>query len=55
MKHVEVEYIESGTFVGGEGDVFDAEIKYGEECVVLKKKDFEKLLDFKWRYEGLCK
>lgn len=40
MKTVEVEYIESGTFQGGEEDVFTAGIKYDETCIVLKKKDF---------------
>lgn len=39
-KPIEVEYIESGTFQGGEEDVFTAGIKYGETCVVLTKKDF---------------
>lgn len=44
-KHVEVEYIESGTFQGGEEDVSKANIDYGEDCIVIKKVDFEKLRD----------
>lgn len=44
MKHAEVEYIESGTFQGGEEDVFTAGIKYGEKCVVLTKKNFDLMM-----------
>lgn len=43
MKHVEVTYLESGTFQGGEEDVFKSGINYYEECVVLRKKDFAEL------------
>lgn len=43
MKTVEVEYIESGTFQGGEEDVFTAGIKYDESCIVVRKKDFARL------------
>lgn len=39
MKHVEVEYIESGAFQGSEEDVGRAGIKYGEECLVVKTAD----------------
>lgn len=45
IKHVPVEYIESGTFVGGEENTYDAKIKRGEICVVLKKSDFKLLMD----------
>lgn len=44
MKHIKVEYIESGTFVGGEEATYKARIKRGEICVVLKQSDFKKLL-----------
>lgn len=44
MKHVQVEYIESGAFQGGEEDVFNADITYDEECIVLKKADFERVM-----------
>lgn len=37
---ITVEYIESGTFVGGEEDVFNANIKTGDECVVMSKAAF---------------
>jgi hypothetical protein len=40
MKTVEVIYIESGTFVGGEEDVYLAKIGYDEACYVVKKKPF---------------
>jgi len=40
IKSVEVEYIESGTFCGGEEDVFNAGVERGETCVVIKKGDF---------------
>lgn len=43
MKTVLVEYLESGTFIGGEEDSFTARIEPGEVCVVLKKKDFDAL------------
>lgn len=35
---VEVEYLESGAFQGGEEDVFNAEIDTGEDCVVASAK-----------------
>lgn len=41
---VEVEYIESGTFCGGEEDCFNAEIESGAECVVLKKEIWEDIV-----------
>jgi hypothetical protein len=41
---VEVEYIESGAFQGGEEDVSNADIEYGEECLVVKKSHYSKLL-----------
>lgn len=47
MKHVKVEYIESGSFQGGEEDTSIAGIKYGEMCVVIKTKDFKALLEAK--------
>lgn len=34
----EVQYIESGTFQGGEEDVFNAGIEYNEECLVVPAK-----------------
>lgn len=43
LKAVEVEYIESGTFQGSEESVFMAGIKHNEDCVVLKKSDYERL------------
>lgn len=36
---VEVEYIESGSFAGGEEDVDLAGIKRGEVCMVIKVKE----------------
>lgn len=44
MKHVDVEYIESGTFVGGEEDTYEAGIKHGEACVVVTKEDFDAMV-----------
>lgn len=41
----EVEYIESGTFQGGEEDVFLAGIKRGQECIAMSKEYFEALQD----------
>lgn len=43
IKSVEVEYIDSGSFQGGEEDVFKADIGYDETCVVIKKRDFQNL------------
>ena len=43
IKYVECEYIESGTFQGGEEDVSIARIKYGEDCVAMSKKQFDSL------------
>ncbi len=43
IKHVKVEYIESGTFQGGEEDTSKAGINYGEECVVISKANFKLL------------
>jgi hypothetical protein len=44
IKTVLVDYIESGTFVGGEENAFVSGIKIGEQCVVLKEEDYELLL-----------
>ncbi len=43
MKVVAVEYVESGTFQGGEEDVFAAEIEYGETCAVMSQKSYDEL------------
>lgn len=40
---VEVEYLESGTFVGGEEDCFNAEISSGETCYVIKKAEYDRV------------
>lgn len=45
IKHVKVEYIESGSFQGGEGDVSIAKIEYGEKCIVLKESTFQAMKD----------
>ena len=42
-KYVSVEYIESGTFVGGEEDCFNAEIEQNKEYVVISKSDFVRM------------
>lgn len=39
LPSVEVQYLESGTFVGGENEVFDAGIKFDEMCEVVKRED----------------
>lgn len=44
MKTVQVQYIESGTFQGGEENVFNARIEYDEDCIVVKKGDFKRLV-----------
>jgi hypothetical protein len=54
-KSITAEYIESGTFQGGEEDVSKAGIEYGEEVVILKKAEYERLKDLAWRYEELSK
>lgn len=53
MKTVEIEYIESGAFQGGEEDVSTAGIKYGEMCIVMSKKTFSgiKVADMELRAE----
>lgn len=43
MKTVEVQYIESGTFVGGEEDTSNADIERGEDCLVIKKESLSEL------------
>jgi hypothetical protein len=40
---VEVEYIESGAFQGGEEDASRAGIEYGEMCYVVRKPYLAKL------------
>jgi len=55
IKSVEVEYIESGTFQGGEEDVFKAKIEYGETCYVVSKSTLDYLKDCAWKYEELSK
>lgn len=55
MNIVEVEYIESGTFVGSEEAAFLAGIEPGQECVVLKAFDYAELSEKAWKYDDLCK
>lgn len=44
MKIAKVEYIESGSFVGGEEQIeCDLGIEFGEICVVMKKSVYEKM------------
>ena len=43
MKTVKVTYLESGTFIGEEEDVYNAKIKFNEKCIVLREKDYLKL------------
>lgn len=45
MNTVLVEYIESGTFVGGEEETFIAGIEVSQICVVVKKDDMATLLE----------
>lgn len=52
---VEAQYIESGTFQGGEEDVDYAKIKPGETVIIVKKSDFKKLEEQAWMYQDLCK
>lgn len=54
IKFVEVVYIESGTFQGGEEDTSTAGIKYNETCCVVSKKTLDYLKDCAWKYEELC-
>jgi hypothetical protein len=55
IKSVEVEYIESGTFQGGEEDTSNAGIKYNETCYVVSKETLDYLKDCAWKYEELSK
>lgn len=41
IKSVEVEYLESGTFVGGEEDTSNAGIERDETCYVVSKDTFK--------------
>lgn len=43
IKKVSVEYIESGTFVGGEEDCSLAGIKRGDDCFVLSHQELGKI------------
>lgn len=43
IKKISVEYIESGTFVGGEEDCFLAGIKRGDDCFVISEKELIKI------------
>jgi hypothetical protein len=52
-KTVEVTYLESGSFQGGEEDVYNAGIKLDEECVVMSKKTFAELAEKAWKYDEL--
>lgn len=53
IKHVKVEYIESGTFQGGEEDVSKAGIEYGEDCIVISKSTFKNLKKSQVNYEKI--
>lgn len=43
IKKVSVEYIESGTFVGGEEDCFLSGIKRGDDCFVISHQELGKI------------
>lgn len=43
MKKAHVKYIDSGAFQGDEEDVSLADIKRGEECVVVSKKTWKEI------------
>ena len=53
IKHVKAEYIESGTFQGGEEDTSKAGIEYGEECIVISKANFKLLKNGLENYKKL--
>jgi len=43
IKYVNAEYIESGTFVSGEEDCYNLDLKPMDEVIVMKKSDFQKI------------
>jgi len=43
MNFIPVEYIENGTFVGGEEDCFNDDIKTGDTCYVITQEYKNKL------------
>jgi hypothetical protein len=55
MKTVNVECIESGTFVGGEEETYDAGIEVGDVCVVMRKEDYKSLKTTANNYKKLKK
>lgn len=55
MNTIEAQYIESGTFVAGEEEVFNAGIERGETVVVMRRADFDAMKEDAWRYRELCK
>lgn len=50
---VEVDYIESGTFQGGEEDVSTAGIQYDETCYVLRERNLRRIHNWLSALSGL--
>lgn len=59
IKKLSVDYIESGTFIGGEEDSYNFGVSDQEAYVVVRTKDLKKLQDahddLKFRMDGLEK
>lgn len=55
IKFAVVDYIKSGTFIGGEEDISNANLDTDGDCVVIKQTDFDALREKAWMYDDLCK
>lgn len=52
-KPVEVQYIESGSFQGGEEDVFTSGIEYDKTCYVIRKENLQRIHNWLSALSGL--
>jgi hypothetical protein len=43
IKHTKAEYIESGSYQGGEEEAWDIGVRSGDDCVVMKEAEFQKI------------
>ncbi len=53
IKYIEAEYIESGTFVTGEEDCFNLNLKEDSDVIIIKKSDFKKIKGFQVLIDGI--
>lgn len=52
IKYIHAQYIESGTFVSGEEDCYNLDLKAHDDVIIMKKSDFQKITGFQMIIDG---